>query len=583
MYNAKPKHDAKGKVIRGGLSLIPEPGAGRIQPNRKWFGNTRVVGQKELERFREEVGNAINDPYQVLLRQKRLPMGLLTFSDPKKVKMDLLGTESFADTFGAKSKRKRPKLTHGTDLAALVDRAENQANGYSTEKDSNFVTGPEWKYQRESVFSKGTSRRIWAELYKVIDSSDVVIQVIDSRDPMGTRCQGVEKHIRENAKHKHMILVLNKCDLVPVWVVSRWVKVLSSEYPTLAFHASMQNPFGKGSLIQLLRQFAILHKDKKQISVGLIGYPNVGKSSIVNALKQKKVCKVAPIPGETKVWQYITLTSRIYLIDCPGIVHPHGDTDTDIVLKSVVRVENLDDAAQYIPAVLERVKREFILKTYRVSEWTDATDFLTQYANMTGKLLKGGEPDLNTVGKMILHDWQRGNLPWFVTPPVHEDAPDVQEPAPLAPPKKKKEKEKGSDDDSDDDGSDDDDAGSDLDNQEYGDLRVTTASLNVDQDLKSGFTQAFDAADFFVPSDSDSDSDTNDRKKEAPHTHTSSTPNAAGNDASNLSDDDEYDWADVVAPAPTSSAGIAIPVRHSRARPAHKHKPQQNKRKRSNN
>ena len=73
-------------------------------------------------------------------------------------------------------------------------------------------------------------------------------------------------------------------------------------YPTLAFHASVQHSYGKGALFDLLRQFALLHKDKKQISVGFVGYPNVGKSSIINTLKQKDVCKVAPIPGETKVW-----------------------------------------------------------------------------------------------------------------------------------------------------------------------------------------------------------------------------------------------------------------------------------------
>ena len=79
--------------------------------------------------------------------------------------------------------------------------------------------------------------------------------------------------------------------------------MLANEFPTLAFKASLMNPFGKGPLIQLLRQYAKLHGDKKQISVGLIGYPNVGKSSIINALRKKKVCKVAPIPGETKVQQ----------------------------------------------------------------------------------------------------------------------------------------------------------------------------------------------------------------------------------------------------------------------------------------
>lgn len=111
--------------------------------------------------------------------------------------------------------------------------------------------------------------------------------------------------------------------------------MLSKEHPTLAMHSSLTNPFGKGSLIQLLRQFAVLHKDRKQISVGFIGYPNVGKSSLINTLRAKKVCNVAPVPGETKVWQYITLFKRIFLIDCPGIVYPSGDTETDIVLKGM--------------------------------------------------------------------------------------------------------------------------------------------------------------------------------------------------------------------------------------------------------
>ena len=117
--------------------------------------------------------------------------------------------------------------------------------------------------------------------------------------------------------------------------------------------ASMKNPFGRGSLIDLLRQFSILHKDRKQISVGLIGYPNIGKSSIINALKGKAVAKVAPIPGETKVWQYVTLMRRIYLIDCPGIVPPNQhDTPQDLLLRGVVRVENVENPEQYIPAVL---------------------------------------------------------------------------------------------------------------------------------------------------------------------------------------------------------------------------------------
>ena len=134
---------------------------------------------------------------------------------------------------------------------------------------------------------------------------------------------------------------------------------------------SVTNPFGKGALLSLLRQFSRLRSDKQNISVGFIGYPNVGKSSVINALRTKRVCVTAPIPGETKVWQYVNLTKRIFLIDCPGVVyHDTEDTDTDAVLKGVVRIEKMDDAADHIPDVVARVKPEYLRKAYRVASWT---------------------------------------------------------------------------------------------------------------------------------------------------------------------------------------------------------------------
>merc|ERR1712059_142381 len=235
------------------------------------------------------------------------------------------------------------------------------------------------------------------------------IQVLDARDPLGTRSALIEKYMKEEKPHKHLIFVLNKVDLVPTWVTQKWVATLSSEYPTIAFHASLNHPFGKGALINLFRQLAKLHTAAKQISVGFIGYPNTGKSSVINALRSKKVCGVAPIAGETKVWQYITLMKKVYLIDCPGVVPPGGETDEEEkVLKGVVRVEMVDQPSDYIPAVMSRVKKEYMGRTYRLPkpwDWTTTSDFLERVARQSGKLLKGGEPDLNTVGKMILNDW----------------------------------------------------------------------------------------------------------------------------------------------------------------------------------
>lgn len=278
------------------------------------------------------------------------------------------------------------------------------------------------------MFDKGQSKRIWGELYKVIDSSDVVVQVLDARDPQGTRCYHLEKHLKEHCTHKHLVLLLNKCDLVPSWVLSRWLNVLKDDFPTIAFHASVNKSFGKGTLLSVLRQFARLKSDKQAISVGFVGYPNVGKSSVINTLRTKNVCKVAPIPGETKVWQYITLTKRIFLIDCPGVVYQSGDSETDIVLKGVVRVTNLEDATEHIGEVLKRVKKIHLERAYKIKTWDDDNDFLCQLCKLSGKLLKGGEPDLMTAAKMVLHDWQRGKIPFFVTPPERElpsDGPGI--------------------------------------------------------------------------------------------------------------------------------------------------------------
>lgn len=172
----------------------------------------------------------------------------------------------------------------------------------------------------------------------------------------------------------------------------------------------------------MLRQFSALHSDRKQISVGFIGYPNTGKSSIINTLRKKKVCTVAPIPGETKVWQYITLMKRIFLIDCPGIVPPSSkDTEADILFRGVVRVEHVSHPEQFIPAMLEKCKTRHLERTYEISGWQDSTQFLEILAKKQGRLLKGGEPDESSVAKLVLNDFNRGKIPWFVPPPFADD------------------------------------------------------------------------------------------------------------------------------------------------------------------
>lgn len=165
--------------------------------------------------------------------------------------------------------------------------------------------------------------------------------------------------------------------------------------------------------------------------MGIIGYPNVGKSSVINTLKGEKVCKAAPVPGETKVWQYVTLTKRIFLIDSPGVVYDVGDDETETVLKGVVRAERLKDPTDFVAPMLARLKKEHLVRQYGVADWDDAHDFLTKLARMKGKLLPNGEPCVDTVAKIMINDWQRGKLPFFVPPPRaangDEDEEDEEE------------------------------------------------------------------------------------------------------------------------------------------------------------
>jgi len=112
---------------------------------------------------------------------------------------------------------------------------------------------------------------------------------------------------------------------------------------------------------------------------------------------------------------------RIYLIDCPGVVPPsNNDSPEDILLRGVVRVENVENPEQYITAVLKKIKPQHIERTYDVNGFSNATEFLELLARKGGRLLKGGEADMDGAAKMVLNDFLRGKIPWFTPPPVIE-------------------------------------------------------------------------------------------------------------------------------------------------------------------
>lgn len=236
MYKGgKAVRNAKGEIVKEAYLQQRTVPTARVESNRRWFGNTRVIAQDALAHFRKAMGEKRHDTYSVLLKQNKLPISLLDDSDSKvSPSAKILDTESYEHTFGPNSQRKKPNVAASSfsELAQLTEKDQQQYEEKQILKPTlglmgGFDENGYTKEARDRIFSKGQSKRIWNELFKVVDSSDVVIEVLDARDPMGTRCNSVEQYMQKECPHKHLVLVLNKCDLVPTWVAVSYQKKMN--------------------------------------------------------------------------------------------------------------------------------------------------------------------------------------------------------------------------------------------------------------------------------------------------------------------------------------------------------------------
>lgn len=225
---------------------------------------------------------------------------------------------------------------HGTESADEMDQDDEES-----------WDGVEGGDDAEPVMSapggrKESSRRAFDKVFKqVIDAADVILYVLDARDPEGTRSKEVERMVMAaEGGEKRLILVLNKIDLIPPSVLKPWLIHLRRYFPTLPLRAS--NPAQnaqtfdhkqlsvKGTsetLFRALKTYANSKQLKRSISVGVIGYPNVGKSSVINSLTSRLGGKSAPCPvgaeaGVTTSLREVKLDNKLKLLDSPGIVFP---------------------------------------------------------------------------------------------------------------------------------------------------------------------------------------------------------------------------------------------------------------------
>lgn len=469
MYNNRPKYNAYGEIVRPALFQSKTSKVAVIPPNFKLFTSTRSINMDEIVREKEK------STYEVLLKKGQIPFSILAEKKGKrKIKYDNIhkskrvkatgflfyknkemndnvhrskdplkisqrsdaicsdikisdyteeysGHTKVSDTF---DKSKSIKSKHGTlEVANTIKNKYKVSEVFDTKRithtieESVVFTNQEYNGEH-AILKPGKSKRIWGELYKVLDTSDVIIHVLDARYPKLFLSKQILNYIKEK-EYKNLILVLNKVDLVPSNITQRNIEILSKHFPTIAMHSkSLHNFYGKLDLLNLLRQYKKIHK--KTISVGFVGYPNVGKSSMINILINKKSAKAAPLAGETKTWQHVRLDKGINLFDCPGIIDEKDKTlsGTDInfstVLMGAVRVEKIKNPEDYVLDLI-KIAKTGLEKKYKIII-TEPYQFIEDMSRRTGKLLKNGEANAHLTSKIILNDWVQGKIPFWVEP-----------------------------------------------------------------------------------------------------------------------------------------------------------------------
>lgn len=332
----------------------------------------------------------------------------------------------------------------------------------------------------------------WRQLWRVIERSDVVVQIVDSRNPLLFRSEDLERYVKEVDSNKQNILLLNKADFLTEEQRKLWAEYFDSQNIKIAFFSAIEAPNeiieesdeeisesdeidaiknqaakiekglnevekildkitlqstptspndGKNSWEILTRQelidfFKLIREThpsaKETITIGLTGYPNVGKSSTINALLQEKKVSVSATPGKTKHFQTFYLDSELMLCDCCGLVLPSFCfTKADMILNGILPIDQMRDHVPAVNTLCTLIPRHILEDTYGIlitkpTEGEDpnrpphSEELLLAYGYNRGFMTANGQPDQSRSARRVLKDFVNGKLLYCYAPPTIE-------------------------------------------------------------------------------------------------------------------------------------------------------------------
>ncbi|KAG5882336.1 hypothetical protein JTB14_037621 [Gonioctena quinquepunctata] len=322
----------------------------------------------------------------------------------------------------------------------------------------------------------------WRQLWRVVERSDVVVQIVDARNPLLFYCEDLEKYVKEVSENKINLILVNKADFLNEQQRQHWADYFASVNIRVAFFSAQlasespieekdeseecdeisdnektegnarvlnkiidsiekmvgktnfeaESSFSVGNtssllskeeLVELLRTIHGGPKVTEGITtIGLVGYPNVGKSSTINALISSKKVSVSATPGKTKHFQTIYLDKDLLLCDCPGLVMPSFVySKAEMILNGILPIDQMRDHVPPTNLVTSEVPRHVIEDRYGIMlpkplEGEDpdraptAEELLNAYAYNRGFMTANGQPDNARAARYILKDYMNGKL-----------------------------------------------------------------------------------------------------------------------------------------------------------------------------
>ncbi|KAG7377459.1 hypothetical protein PHYBOEH_000845 [Phytophthora boehmeriae] len=265
------------------------------------------------------------------------------------------------------------------------------------------------------------------DLKHSVQKADVVLVVLDARDPQGSRSLSLEDGLIAKGRKK-VVLVLNKVDLISVETAQKWVNYLRRFHPTIPVRAlnskvadnakksrsdkshkslydrqqSISGMRDNGE-VQPLRELMneLSSKTESKLNIAVVGYPNVGKSTLINSLKRRLVTPVSATPQSTKTVQEIQYNDKITLFDCPALDPDYSD-ESAVILRHGIAGVFVEDPVPVVKSVIERGDAVNLMQTLQIPVFRNHEEFLAKLAIKRNMLRKGGDPDILMVARTFL-------------------------------------------------------------------------------------------------------------------------------------------------------------------------------------